>query len=111
MGDVAKDVMLRFLRHFDVLDAAWIATHLNAATVKSQRVVDIGTVVTCGHADFHWIRSVRGLEVVAQAGTLIAMDGTREVRTPHTDAVMVMPVPHPKVGQTAVRIGRFREGS
>ena len=111
VGDVAKDVTLRFLRHFDVLDAAWTATHLNAATVKSQRVVDIDTVVTCGRADFHWIRSVRGLEVVAQAGTLIAMDGTREVRTPHADAVMVMPVPHPKVGQTAVRIGRFREGS
>lgn len=108
VGDVAKDVMLRFLRHFDVLDEAWIATALNAATVKSQRIVDIGTVVTCIHADFHWIRPVRGLEVVATEGSLIAMDGEREVRTPHADAVMVMPVPHPKVGQTAVRIGRFR---
>ena len=108
VGDVAKQVTLRFLQHFDVVDAAWIAPHLNAPAVKAQRVVDISTVVTCAHTDFHWIRPVRGLEVVAAEGTLIAMDGEREVRTPHAEAVMVMPVPHPKVRQTAVRIGRFR---
>ena len=46
----------------------------------------------------------------AETGTLIAMDGDSEVRTTHANSVMVMPVPHPKVGQTAVRIGRFRLG-
>lgn len=109
VGDVAKEVTLRFLQHFHVLDSNWIDRHLLAtASTPSQRVVDISTVVTHTNATFHWIRPVQGLEVIADAGTLIAMDGKHEVRTPHADAVFVMPVPHPRAGQTAVRIGRFR---
>jgi hypothetical protein len=109
VGDVAKQVMLRFLQHFDILDSGWIDAHLDAkADASLQRVVDISTVVTHTQPTFRWVRLVRGLEVIAEMGTLIAMDGDHEVRTPHADAVMVMPVPHPKVGQTAVRIGRFR---
>ena len=108
VGDVAKQVTLRFLQHFNVLDLDWIAKRLDAAALTPQRVVDISTVVTCSCATFRWVRPVRGLEVIAEAGTLIAMDGEREVRTQHADGVMVMPVPHPKVGQTAVRIGRLR---
>jgi oligoribonuclease (3'-5' exoribonuclease) len=109
VGDVAKQVTLRFLRHFNMLDAGWIDERLYALETKSQRVVDISTVVTQVDASFRWIRPLRGLEVIAEAGTLIAMDGVTEVRTPHANAVMVMPVPRPKVGQTAVRIGRFRD--
>jgi predicted deacylase len=108
VGDVAKQVTLRFLRHFNMLDASWIDERLDALETKSQRVVDISTVVTQVDASFRWIRPLCGLEVIAEAGTLIAMDGVTEVRTPHANAVMVMPVPRPKVGQTAVRIGRFR---
>ena len=111
VGDVAKQVTLRFLKHFDILDSGWIDRHLDrAAGASSQRVVDISTVVTHTQPAFRWIRPVRGLEVVTEAGTLIAMDGERDVRTPHANSVMVMPVPNPKVGQTAVRIGRFRAG-
>ena len=109
VGDVAKEVTLRFLQHFDALDSGWIDGHLHTTpSTPLQRVVDISTVVTHRNASFRWIRPVRGLEVIADAGTLIAMDGEHEVRTPQADAVLVMPVPHPKVGQTAVRIGRFR---
>ena len=109
VGEVAKQVTLRFLKHFGTVDADWLDKHLDqAATVPSQRVIDISTVVTHVGAEFRWIWPVRGLEVIADAGTLIAMDGEREIRTPHADAVMVMPVPHPKPGQTAVRIGQFR---
>ena len=97
VGDVAKQVTLRFLKHFDVLDSGWIDRHLDrAAGASSQRVVDISTVVTHTQPTFRWIRPVRGLEVVTEAGTLIAMDGERDVRTPHANSVMVMPVPNPK---------------
>ena len=108
VGDVAKQVVLRFLNHFGALDAQWVAAHLEAGNPPAQRVVDISTVITVKSAEFRWIRPLRGLEVIVEAGTLIAIDGNVEVRTPHVDAVMVMPVPNPKVGQTAVRIGRFR---
>ena len=107
-GDVAKQVVLRFLKHFDVLDKEWLASQSDAEIPIVQRVVDISTVVTVKTAEFHWIRPLRGLEVIAEAGILIAMDRDVEVRTPHADTAMVMPVPNPKLGQTAVRIGRFR---
>ncbi|MEO7254905.1 MAG: succinylglutamate desuccinylase/aspartoacylase family protein [Casimicrobium sp.] len=108
VGDVAKQVVLRFLNHFDALDKQWVVAHLDAGNPPAQHVVDISTVITVKSAEFRWIRPLRGLEVIVEAGTLIAIDGDVEVRTPHVDAVMVMPVPNPKVGQTAVRIGRFR---
>jgi predicted deacylase len=108
-GDVAKQVVLRFLRHFEVLDARWLAQGSGVETQVMQRVIDISTVVTVKTAGFQWIRPLRGLEVIAQSGTLIAMDGEDQVCTPHANVVMVMPVPNPKLGQTAVRIGRFRK--
>ena len=109
VGDVAKQVLLRFLRHFDVLDSAWIDQRLDRLSPSArQRVIDISTVATCTDANFRWIRPLRGLEVIAQADTLIAMDGEREVRTSHADSVMVMPAQNPKLGQTIVRIGRLR---
>jgi predicted deacylase len=108
VGDVARQTMLRFLGHFEVFDADWLALHGDVAIPVAQRVVDISMVVTLKSAAFRWIRPLLGLEVIHEAGTLIATDGDTEVRTPHADAVMVMPVPRPKIGQTAVRIGRFR---
>lgn len=106
VGEFACDVMWRFLRHFDVLDSVPFA--LVDKPIRAQRVIDISQVVTVNTERFQWVRPLLGLETIAQAGTLIATDGVSEIRTPHDDAVMVMPVPHPKVGQTAVRIGRFR---
>lgn len=108
-GEVAKQVVLRFLQHFEVLDINRVEEGLDAETPVTQRVVDISTVVTVKTAGFQWIRPLRGFEVIAEAGTLVAMDGEDQVRTPHSAAVMVMPVPNPKLGQTAVRIGRFRQ--
>jgi predicted deacylase len=108
VGAVATQMVWRFLRHFEVLDAAWLATRIAPVTHNAQRVIDISTVVTLQNTTFRWVRPLQGLEVLPEAGTLIAFDGLTEVRTPHADAVMVMPVPSPKLGQTAVRIGRLR---
>ncbi len=115
VGDVARQVSLRFLQHFDVLDATALTTLARSLGDRSlpapspQRVVDIEAVVTVSGPKFRWLRPLQGLEVIDEAGTLLAINGDVEVRTPHRDAVMVMPVPQPKSGQTAVRIGRFRD--
>jgi predicted deacylase len=108
VGDVACDVMWRFLRHFDVLGSEFLSMHIQPATLKPQRVIEISKVITLKTETFKWVRPLRGLEVISAANTSIATDGDVEVRTPHDDAVMVMPVPLPKRGQTAVRIGRIR---
>ncbi|TAG82597.1 MAG: succinylglutamate desuccinylase [Burkholderiales bacterium] len=108
VGQVACNVVRRFLRHFETFDRAWLDSLIDPEPLPAQRVVEISEVVTPKSEQFSWARPLRGLEVIAEAGTLLATDGAREVRTPHADAVMVMPVPHSKVGQTAVRIGRLR---
>jgi predicted deacylase len=107
VGDVACDVMWRFLRHFQVFDGADFPQQTRTIeSLAPQRTITISQVVTVTSDKFQWVRPVLGLEMIASAGTLLAMDGATEVRTPHDNAVMVMPVPDPKLGQTAVRMGR-----
>jgi predicted deacylase len=108
VGAVACNVMWRFLRHFEMLDRACLNELIGLDSLPAQRVIEISQVVTLTSERFSWARALLGLESIACAGTLIATDGVREIRTPHDNAVMVMPVPNPKVGQTAVRIGRYR---
>jgi predicted deacylase len=108
VGIVACDAMWRFLRHFEMLDREWLDSVIGDETQPQQRVIDICEVVTIHSERFQWARPLAGLEVIDASDTLIATDGVREIRTPHDEAVMVMPVPNPKVGQTAVRIGRYR---
>jgi hypothetical protein len=50
----------------------------------------------------------KGLEVIAQAGTVIATDGDKVWKTPYDDCVMVMPsLAHVKPGTTVLRLGRY----
>ena len=56
---------------------------------------------------FSFSRPFEGLELLPYAGTLVAMDGEREIRTPYADCVLLMPsiLPHPD--DTALRFGRI----
>jgi predicted deacylase len=109
VGTVACNLMWRFLRYFQMLDRDWLDRVIGTDVLPTQRVIEITEVVTMRSERFEWVRRLVGLEAIAAAGTLIASDGTYDIRTPHDHAVMVMPVPHPKIGQTAVRIGRYRD--
>jgi len=103
---VAMQAALRFLRHFGMLDAD-ASRAIDPAPVAPQRVIEIVDVVTIATPDFAFALPVAGLAVVPHAGTLLARDGTHEIRTPCNDAVLVMPTRKPRIGETAVRIGRF----
>ncbi len=63
--------------------------------------------VTARGAGFRFLRPVRGGEVVASAGTALAVDGRAEIRTPHDDCLLVMPSLRTAPGMTAVRFGRI----
>lgn len=56
---------------------------------------------------FAFMRSFRGGEVIPRRNTLIAMDGTSEIRTPYDNCLLVMPSLRPSRGQTAVRLARL----
>ncbi len=77
---------------------------------SSQRFATVTEVVTAATSSFAFVQKFRGGDVVAQPHTLIALDGEREIRTPHDNCLLVMPSLRPSRGHTAVRLARFDEG-
>ena len=72
------------------------------------RLAEVTMAVTATTSAFAFMRPFRGGEVVPYRNTLIAMDGTAEIRTPHDDCMLVMPSLRASRGHTAVRLARFR---
>jgi predicted deacylase len=104
---VAKQAALRFLRHFDMVDGAFLDAHLDTSPRPAQRAIEITEVVTITTDHFAFVQAVDGLAVIARGGTLLARDGATDVVTPYDNAVLIMPTRRPKKGETAVRVGRF----
>lgn len=104
---VAKQAMLRFLRHFDIMQRDWLEANIERDAPPPQRVVEVSTAVTIATDEFRFTIPVRALETIPSAGTVYAMDGATEIRTPHDNCVLIMPTRRPRRGETAVRLGRF----
>ena len=104
---VALQSSLRFLRHFGLLSPAFLDAHLAPAPLPPQRAIEVTNVVTIESDAFAFALPVAGLQIVPKAGTLLARDGAREIRTPYDDSVLIMPTRRPRRGETAVRIGRL----
>jgi predicted deacylase len=103
---VALEATLRFLKVFDMLDAA-AAKHLPGAPPPPQRVIEVTEAITVKADRFEFIQHFLGLEVIPAAGTVIGTDGDRPVATPYDNCVLIMPSRRLTRGQTAVRLGRF----
>jgi predicted deacylase len=108
---VAQKVTLRFLRHFGMAEPAFIDAHLDHAALPPQRTIAVTDVVTIETDAFEFTMPVAGMLTVAKGGTLIARDGSRPIRTPYDDCVLVMPTRRPRRGETAVRLGRYLDGT
>lgn len=70
------------------------------------RFAEVTRVVTAMTHQFNFVRQFRGGEVIAAADTLLAMDGSTEIRTPHENCLLVMPSWRASRGHTAVRLAR-----
>ena len=77
---------------------------------RTPRMAEVTMTVTATSAVFAFVQPWRGGEVVAHRNTLIAHDGTTEIRTPHDDCLLVMPSLRTSRGHTAVRLARFCAG-
>ena len=105
---VAIDTTLRFLLHYEVIDRAFAAPHLDAtAMAQAQTVVEVTEAVTIATDAFRFARPWLGMEILPEAGTLLGHDGETEVRTPYDQCVLIMPSLRLRKGQTAVRLGRI----
>ncbi len=99
----AKATVAALLRHVGMVDIGPAAPSSNSAW----RSAEVTVVVTAATAGFAFVRQFEGGEIVPERNTLIAMDGTVEIRTPHDDCLLVMPSLRPSRGHTAVRLARF----
>ena len=90
---------------FGLLDATGLVPAPRAA--PRVKLAEVTVAVTAATAAFAFVRPFRGGEVIAERNTLIALDGTAEIRTPHDDCMLVMPSLRPSRGHTAVRLARF----
>jgi predicted deacylase len=104
---VAKNVTLRFLRHFGMVDPVFLDAHLGTTPTPPQKVIEVTSVVTIVTDAFEFAFPTTALGVVAKEGTLLARDGEAEIVTPYDNCVLIMPTRRPKKGETAVRLGRF----
>lgn len=104
---VALEATIRFLAHYRTIGRADAHARLGTASPPPQRAIAVTHAVTIASDRFAFAMPVHGLMVVQNAGTLLAIDGSVEVRTPHDDCVLIMPTRKPKVGETAVRLGKF----
>jgi hypothetical protein len=103
---VALQASLRFLRHFGMAPQPLINALLDPAPPAPQIAIAVTDAVTIDTDAFAFAEPVSPLQVIPKAGTLLARDGAREIRTPYDDCVLVMPTRRPRRGETAVRLGR-----
>ncbi len=78
-----------------------------ARPASASKVAEVTVAVTAATAAFAFVQDFRGGQVIPQRNTLIALDGTAEIRTPYDDCMLVMPSLRPSRGHTAVRLARF----
>ena len=104
---VAIETVLRFLLRLGVIDMDFAGPHLDDGPRPLQRFVEVTGPVTIKTDRFSFTEDFRGLEVIDEAGTVIAHDGDEPVRTPYDACVLVMPTRRLNRGETAVRLGRF----
>jgi predicted deacylase len=96
------------LRHFGMAPATHPA--LPAAPATPQRFAEVTDAVAATTSGFAFVQAWHGGDVIARRHTLIALDGSAEIRTPYDDCLLVMPSLRPSRGHTAVRLAKFVEG-
>ena len=99
--DITRRCVDALLRHTGLLAAP------EPDAAAPQRCAEVTMAVTAATASFAFVQPFRGGDVIARRNTLIALDGTAEIRTPHDDCLLVMPSLRPSRGHTAVRLARF----
>lgn len=100
----ALDCIAGLLRGLDMVAAD---APLPPPASQPQRLAEVTQTVTAATGKFQFVQPWRGGDVVPARNTLLALDDTTEIRTPHDACLLVMPSLRPTRGHTAVRLARF----
>lgn len=104
----ALDVAARFLMVAGIADKEDIENYLLPTKELQQKLVDITDAVTIKTDQFRFANDFEGMQQIDKAGTVIAYDGTEEIKTPYDNCILVQPtMRHARKGTTAVRLGRL----
>lgn len=106
-GHAAIETAYRFLLSLDMISEAIAAPHLRDAP-RQDHWIEVTDRFVPETSKAAFVENFTGLDRIAKAGTVIALDGKREITTPYDDCVLVMPARRLSRGQTAVRLGRRR---
>ena len=106
-GPIAIHTALRFLLVNGMVDPDWAAAGLDGVELPAQRFVEVTGPVTIESDGFRFIQEFMGLEVIPKAGSIIAYDGDKPIKTPYDDCVLIMPSRRLNPGASAVRLGRY----
>lgn len=107
---VAVQSCLRLLHLYDMLEPRF--ADAAPAPIPAPRLVAVTHAVTARTDRFVFVAAdgtettMRGVEIIPQAGTVFARDGDAPAAAPYDDCVLVMPTRNVCAGQTAVRLGR-----
>ncbi|MDR3410564.1 MAG: M14 family metallopeptidase [Formivibrio sp.] len=104
---VARQVTARFLHMLEVISQEHLHDWI-ARPIEGQQIIRVTDAVVADSLKFHFVENFRGLETFPYAGTLIATDGPREIRTPYDNCILVMPsLRQLAPGVTVVRFGKL----
>jgi predicted deacylase len=105
--EVAIATCRQFLEAVELVEPALLDRLCPPPEPAPQRVVEVTDAVTVNGGPFRFTRDFQGLEVIPEAGTIIAYDGKRPIRTPYDRCILIMPSRRLAPGLTAVRLGQF----
>ncbi|QJC56949.1 hypothetical protein HC248_02260 [Polaromonas vacuolata] len=110
---VAQDICVRFLQESKVISAETLVQLLpewRQADAAQQWALDVTGAVVCKSENFRFDQPYQGLEMIAQAGTVIGWNESEAVTTPYDNCVLVMPsTRQAKAGVTVVRFAHRRK--
>ena len=106
-ADLAITASWRFLMMLGLVSEENAAVHLRTEPPFEQRIIKVSGPYTIRNNDFSFKEPYLGLEEIPSAGTVIANDGEKEVKTPYDNCVLIMPSRRQRPGDTAVRFGKY----
>jgi predicted deacylase len=105
--EVAIATCRRFLEALELVEPALLDRLCLPPEPAPQRAVEVTDAITVNGGPFRFTQDFQGLEIIAEAGTIIAYDGTTPIRTPYDQCILIMPSRRLVPGLTAVRLGQF----
>lgn len=104
----ASDTAYRFLTHLNMISADVAAPHLLPSEPAQDRWIEVTHAVQVTSDQCRFTGDFSAQEIISAAGTVIILDGDREIATPYDNCVLIMPARRLMPGFTAVRLGRYR---